>query len=103
LIPLLFLVWISLESCLGFHCYHIRFKLVHEESIQFNQLGLRDNVAQICVLETLLTSHTKENETPPPESSAGSHRVVICNIHVLFNPKRGDFKLGQVLSFNAIF
>jgi len=73
-----------------------RFKLVHEESIQFNQLGLRDNVAQICVLETLLTSHTKENETPPPESSAGSHRVVICNIHVLFNPKRGDFKLGQV-------
>ncbi|CAL9229942.1 unnamed protein product [Arabidopsis halleri] len=73
-----------------------RFKLVHEESIQFNQLGLRDNVAQICVLETLLTSHTKENETPPPESSAGSHQVVICNIHVLFNPKRGDFKLGQV-------
>ncbi|KAL1202245.1 Carbon catabolite repressor-like protein [Cardamine amara subsp. amara] len=73
-----------------------RFKLVHEESIQFNQLGLRDNVAQICVLETLLTSHTKENEASPPESSAGSCRVVICNIHVLFNPKRGDFKLGQV-------
>ncbi|EOA20076.1 hypothetical protein CARUB_v10000347mg [Capsella rubella] len=73
-----------------------RFKLVHEESIQFNQLGLRDNVAQICVLETLVISRTKENETPPPESSAGSHRVVICNIHVLFNPKRGDFKLGQV-------
>jgi len=30
-----------------------RFKLVHEESIQFNQLGLRDNVAQICVLEVI--------------------------------------------------
>jgi len=27
--------------------------LVHEESIQFNQLGLRDNVAQICVLEVI--------------------------------------------------
>ncbi|VVB14071.1 unnamed protein product [Arabis nemorensis] len=71
-----------------------RFKLVHEESIQFNQLGLRDNVAQICVLETLSNSQTKENEVSPSESS--SRRVVICNIHVLFNPKRGDFKLGQV-------
>ncbi|ESQ41090.1 hypothetical protein EUTSA_v10012752mg [Eutrema salsugineum] len=71
-----------------------RFKLVHEESIQFNQLGLRDNVAQICVLETLLNSHTKEIEVSPSESC--SRRVVICNIHVLFNPKRGDFKLGQV-------
>ncbi|CAA7039745.1 unnamed protein product [Microthlaspi erraticum] len=71
-----------------------RFKLVHEESIQFNQLGLRDNVAQICVLETLLNSHTKEDDVSPSESC--SRRVVICNIHVLFNPKRGDFKLGQV-------
>lgn len=53
LIPLFFLVSFSLESCLGSHCYHIRFKLVHEESIQFNQLGLRDNVAQICVLEVI--------------------------------------------------
>ncbi|CAH2073064.1 unnamed protein product [Thlaspi arvense] len=74
-----------------------RFKLVHEESIQFNQLGLRDNVAQICVLETLLNSQTKENEASPSESC--SRRVVICNIHVLFNPKRGDFKLGQVRTF----
>ncbi|KAL0736111.1 hypothetical protein Bca4012_012321 [Brassica carinata] len=71
-----------------------RFKLVHEESIQFNQLGLRDNVAQICVFETLLNSHSKENEASSSESC--SRRVVICNIHVLYNPKRGDFKLGQV-------
>lgn len=35
------------------HCHCIRFKLVQEESIQFNQLGLRDNVAQICVLEVI--------------------------------------------------
>nr|VDD20056.1 unnamed protein product [Brassica rapa] len=71
-----------------------RFKLVQEESIQFNQLSLRDNVAQICVLEALLNSHAKENEASPSESC--SHRVVVCNIHVLYNPKRGDFKLGQV-------
>lgn len=35
------------------HCHCIRFKLVQEESIQFNQLSLRDNVAQICVLEVI--------------------------------------------------
>ncbi|CAN8299248.1 unnamed protein product [Cochlearia groenlandica] len=89
-----FFVWFCLEFCLGSDCYHIRFKLVHEESIQFNQLGLRDNVAQICVLETLLNLQTKENEASPSESCSG--RVVVCNIHVLFNPKRGDFKVGQV-------
>ncbi|XP_010541622.1 PREDICTED: carbon catabolite repressor protein 4 homolog 6 isoform X2 [Tarenaya hassleriana] len=72
-----------------------RFKLVHEESIQFNKLGLRDNVAQICVLE-LLNSRTSKNGVTASESSAGSHRVVVCNIHVLYNPKRGEIKLGQV-------
>lgn len=30
--------------------YH-RFKLLYEECIEFNKLGLRDNVAQLCVLE----------------------------------------------------
>jgi hypothetical protein len=29
----------------------IRFQLRYEEDIEFNKLGLRDNVAQICVLE----------------------------------------------------
>ncbi|KAI7737392.1 hypothetical protein M8C21_015320 [Ambrosia artemisiifolia] len=52
-----------------------RFKLLHEEAIEFNKFGLRDNVAQIC-----------------------RNKVVICNIHVLYNPKRGDIKLGQVSS-----
>jgi len=27
--------------------------------------------------------------------------VVVGNIHVLFNPKRGDVKLGQVLDWNS--
>lgn len=30
---------------------YIRFKLLQEEVIEFNKLGLRNNVAQICVLE----------------------------------------------------
>ncbi|XP_021893481.1 carbon catabolite repressor protein 4 homolog 6 isoform X2 [Carica papaya] len=72
-----------------------RFKLVHEECIEFNKVGLRDNVAQICVLELLSQNH-KKNMASSPTSSACPKQVVICNIHVLYNPKRGDFKLGQV-------
>ncbi|KAF6144945.1 hypothetical protein GIB67_036884, partial [Kingdonia uniflora] len=29
-------------------------------------------------------------------SSSNANKVVTCNIHVLYNPKRGDIKLGQV-------
>lgn len=32
----------------------------------------------------------------------GTHKFVLGNIHVLFNPKRGDVKLGQVL-LSALF
>ncbi|KAK4435803.1 Carbon catabolite repressor protein 46 [Sesamum alatum] len=75
-----------------------RFKLLHEESIEYNKLGLRDNVAQICVFESL-NGQNKNNAAStmsPSCTSASSNRVVVCNIHVLFNPKRGDIKLGQI-------
>lgn len=29
-------------------------------------------------------------------SLTDSRKVVVCNIHVLYNPKRGEIKLGQV-------
>lgn len=29
-------------------------------------------------------------------SLTGSNKVVICNIHVFYNPKKGEIKLGQV-------
>ncbi|KAJ3704191.1 hypothetical protein LUZ61_007896 [Rhynchospora tenuis] len=70
-----------------------RFQLLHHEYIEFRQIGLKDNVAQICVLESIVQK-TLENDLPSPKTS--SSRVVVCNIHVLFNPKRGDIKLGQV-------
>ncbi|KAH0989638.1 hypothetical protein GBA52_001121 [Prunus armeniaca] len=70
-----------------------RFKLIHEECIEFSKLGLRDNVAQICVLESICQT---KNLAVLPTSSTGSNKVVICNIHVLYNPKRGEIKLGQV-------
>ncbi|KAL9243418.1 hypothetical protein vseg_017308 [Gypsophila vaccaria] len=57
-----------------------RFVLLHEEHIDFRGYGLRDNVAQFCVLKT----------------ADGCRKLVVGNIHVLFNTKRGDIKLGQV-------
>ncbi|XP_057540546.1 carbon catabolite repressor protein 4 homolog 6 isoform X2 [Amaranthus tricolor] len=72
-----------------------RFKLMYEECIEFNKHGMRDNVAQICVLESLLPNH-KRDRLASSLSSEGSNRVVICNIHVLYNPRRGEIKLGQV-------
>ncbi|KAH7574170.1 hypothetical protein ACOSP7_008202 [Xanthoceras sorbifolium] len=77
-----------------------RFKLLFEESIEFNKLGLRDNVAQICVLELFSQNHT-DNTAALPTSSAPSNKVVVCNIHVLYNPKRGEIKLGQVRTLLA--
>ncbi|KZV54812.1 chaperonin family protein [Dorcoceras hygrometricum] len=70
-----------------------RFKLVHEESIEYYKLGLRDNVAQICVLEK---PQIDKNCPVLLYSLERSGRVVVCNVHVLFNPKRGDIKLGQI-------
>ncbi|GLT80505.1 hypothetical protein SLA2020_519420 [Shorea laevis] len=72
-----------------------RFKLLYDESIEFNKFDLRDNVAQICVLE-LLNQNDAANTASPLRSSTDSYKAVICNIHVLFNPKRGEIKLGQV-------
>ncbi|CAM6050602.1 unnamed protein product [Sphagnum compactum] len=79
-----------------------RFQLLHEENIEFRELDLRDNVAQLCVLQ-MKNRNTKasEDEGATQASKSGSTKggkncVVVGNIHVLFNPKRGDVKLGQV-------
>ncbi|XP_062228645.1 carbon catabolite repressor protein 4 homolog 3-like isoform X1 [Phragmites australis] len=56
-----------------------RLRLLEEDSIDFSEFNLRNNVAQICVFEL-----------------NGKQKLVLGNIHVLFNPKRGDIKLGQI-------
>ncbi|OEL18570.1 Carbon catabolite repressor protein 4-like protein 3 [Dichanthelium oligosanthes] len=56
-----------------------RLRLLEEDSIDFSEFNLRNNIAQICVFEL-----------------NGTHKLVLGNIHVLFNPKRGDVKLGQI-------
>lgn len=50
-------------------------------------LGLNDNAAQVVALRP----RGAAGAAPQPD-------VVLGNIHVLFNNKRGDTKLGQVRS-----
>ncbi|KAI3407880.1 Endo/exonuclease/phosphatase domain-containing protein [Psidium guajava] len=73
-----------------------RFSLVHQDNIEFKTFGLRDNVAQLCVLK--MKQRVVSN--PPAQSSASlldqNQLLLVANIHVLFNPNRGDVKLGQV-------
>lgn len=76
-----------------------RFHLRSEEDIEFSKLGLRDNVAQVCVLESKTENPFESASAPLPSSSdqpKGANQIIICNIHVLYNPKRGEIKLGQV-------
>ncbi|XP_047058287.1 carbon catabolite repressor protein 4 homolog 6-like isoform X2 [Lolium rigidum] len=76
-----------------------RFQLRYEESIEFNKLGLRDNVAQLCVLESLVQRNVQTGSvhlSTSQDNPQQANQVVVCNIHVLYNPKRGDIKLGQV-------
>jgi mRNA deadenylase 3'-5' endonuclease subunit Ccr4 len=87
-----------------------RFELLEEESIKFIDHNLRDNVAQLCVLKCKPNANTPRSKNlehndsedsgsaePTTSGSVDSrdHCVVVGNIHVLFNPKRGDVKLGQ--------
>ncbi|XP_010263640.1 PREDICTED: carbon catabolite repressor protein 4 homolog 5 isoform X2 [Nelumbo nucifera] len=76
------------------------FTLLHEENIEFQKFGLRDNVAQLCVLKMnnhCSSSHhgseAQASETSPARS------LLVGNIHMLFNPNRGDIKLGQIRLF----
>ncbi|XP_048227420.1 carbon catabolite repressor protein 4 homolog 3 isoform X2 [Ricinus communis] len=58
-----------------------KLRLLGGESIEFKALGLRDNVAQLSVFEIC---------------KAESRRLLVGNIHVLYNPSRGEVKLGQI-------
>ncbi|CAN7054388.1 hypothetical protein IGI04_028794 [Brassica rapa subsp. trilocularis] len=73
------------------------FKLLHHQEIEFDRFGLRNNVAQLCVLEMNCEDpESKLRVQSSEQTSTSPRRLVVGNIHVLFNPKRGDIKLGQV-------
>ncbi|XP_058227157.1 carbon catabolite repressor protein 4 homolog 3-like isoform X2 [Rhododendron vialii] len=63
-----------------------KFRLLECESIEFKRYNLRDNVAQHSVFEMC---------------SAESRRLLFGNIHVLYNPSRGDVKLGQIRTLSS--
>ncbi|XP_043696165.1 carbon catabolite repressor protein 4 homolog 5 [Telopea speciosissima] len=73
------------------------FTLLHQESIEFQKFSLSDNVAQLCVLK-MVNSHSDSNRCANSQipQSTPSRSILVVNIHVLYNPKRGDIKLGQV-------
>ncbi|XP_062160066.1 carbon catabolite repressor protein 4 homolog 5 isoform X2 [Alnus glutinosa] len=76
------------------------FTLLHQENIEFRSFALRDNVAQLCVLEMIQNQSESELYTEIPTSPPSrGRRLLVGNIHVLFNPNRGDIKLGQVRIF----
>ncbi|XP_078429556.1 carbon catabolite repressor protein 4 homolog 3-like isoform X2 [Wolffia australiana] len=55
--------------------------LLEDESIEFKSFHLWDNIAQLCIFET------RKGET---------RRFLVGNTHVLFNPNRGEIKIGQI-------
>eukprot|EP00958_Prasinococcus_capsulatus_P009595 scaffold930_cov408-Prasinococcus_capsulatus_cf.AAC.8 len=63
------------------------FSLQQQVPIRFNALGLRDNVALICVLQ---------RKSPGGDAEFGPERLIVSNTHILFNPRRGEIKLAQV-------
>ncbi|CAK9862625.1 unnamed protein product [Sphagnum jensenii] len=78
-----------------------RFQLLHQGNIVFRELDLCDNVAQLCILQ-MKNRNTKasEDEGATQASKSGSTKggkncVVVGNVHLLFNLKHGDVKLGQ--------
>ncbi|XP_030493648.1 carbon catabolite repressor protein 4 homolog 5-like [Cannabis sativa] len=72
------------------------FSLLHHESIEYQDYGLRNNVAQLCVLKMNEHMPKLDADTQSIIQPFQNRTFVIGNIHVLFNPKRGDIKLGQV-------
>ncbi|KAM7267075.1 hypothetical protein ACFE04_009241 [Oxalis oulophora] len=72
------------------------FTLLHEENIEYKSFGLRNNVAQLCIFE--MNQNQPKSDTCTEETETLTHKrcFLVGNIHVLFNPNRGDIKLGQI-------
>ncbi|KAF5175852.1 Carbon catabolite repressor protein 4-like protein [Thalictrum thalictroides] len=71
------------------------FTLMHQESIEFRDFNLRDNVAQFCVLK-MRPNHSEKDTN---NKISKTQTLLIGNIHALFNPNRGDIKMGQIRLF----
>ncbi|RYR67864.1 hypothetical protein Ahy_A03g014321 isoform A [Arachis hypogaea] len=72
-----------------------KFRLLESESIQFKDMGLRDNVAQLLVFELVILC-ISNFILYRQMCEFDSRRLLVGNIHVLYNPNRGEVKLGQI-------
>jgi hypothetical protein len=71
------------------------FRVLACETIHFSEHALRDNVALIVVLEARPqqpTGGTNSSEASEPR------RLIVGNVHILFNPKRGTTLVLKVAS-----
>jgi mRNA deadenylase 3'-5' endonuclease subunit Ccr4 len=66
-----------------------RFRAEALRPLEFASMGLKDNVAQVALLRGKESGKGGGADGEAPA-------LLVANIHVLFNPKRGDIKLGQV-------
>ncbi|KAI5066466.1 hypothetical protein GOP47_0019090 [Adiantum capillus-veneris] len=76
-----------------------RFRLLQERSFEFSMLDMRNNVAQLCVLQLTVPDAERSPTLSRCNDQIQSLCLVVGNIHVLYNPKRGDIKLGQCRAF----
>ncbi|XP_057480526.1 carbon catabolite repressor protein 4 homolog 5 isoform X2 [Actinidia eriantha] len=74
------------------------FTLLDQENIEFQMFDLRNNVAQFCVLKMKQNQSNSSLDTRTSQALP-SRSLLVGNIHVLYNPKRGDIKLGQIRLF----
>ncbi|KAG5618978.1 hypothetical protein H5410_018802 [Solanum commersonii] len=118
------------------------FDILHEESIEFQNFNLRNNVCQLCVFKcayyfdklldnvafgslylaksadqtnrfaavqnymsfsgftlSMNVKSSSKDMSASNSESVSSPSFLVGNIHVLYNPNRGDIKLGQVRLF----
>ena len=61
------------------------FKMLAIETIHFSEHALRDNVALIVVLEARQQPAASANSS----EASKQRRLILGNVHILFNPKRG--------------
>ena len=79
------------------------FERVDFEAIDFEnaECGLKHNAAAIVTLKRTRVVRESDGDTPSgPEARENKTRIVVVGcVHGLFNPRRGDVKLGQMRVF----
>ncbi|KAI3976926.1 hypothetical protein MKX01_008784 [Papaver californicum] len=71
------------------------FTLMQQDDIEFRMFDMRENVAQFCVLK-MNPSNSNDDVNAQLSQIKPTRHLLVGNIHVLFNPSRGDIKLGQI-------